>query len=157
MHIALKFPYEERVCLKRLITIIVILTIIISLAMVNCYATGNSILGELSDYGIMSSIDDFGTGYSSLSRERDLKVNCLKIDKSFVDKLLFLNPEETITGDIISMAHRLGHCVVAEGVEHEKQMQYLKAHGCEKIQGFLISKPLNEESALEFLKTNKYK
>ncbi|MGI6084138.1 MAG: EAL and GGDEF domain-containing protein, partial [Acetivibrionales bacterium] len=117
----------------------------------------NKILRKLSSYGIKSSIDDFGTGYSSLSRERDLEVDYLKIDKSFIDKLLFLNPEETVTGDIISMAHRMGHQVVAEGVEQEKQMQYLKAHGCDKIQGYLISKPLDEEAAIEFLKTNRFK
>ena len=100
---------------------------------------------------LASAIDDFGTGYSSLSREGELNVNCLKIDKAFIDKLLFLKNDETITGDIISLAHRLGHCVVAEGVEHEKQMQYLKDHGCDKIQGYLISKPLSEEMAVKFL------
>ncbi|KXL51777.1 phytochrome-like protein cph2 [Anaerotignum neopropionicum] len=111
----------------------------------------NKILGRLRDYGIRCSIDDFGTGYSSLSRERELNVSCLKIDKSFIDKLLFLSAEETITGDIISLAHKLGHSVVAEGVEHEKQLKYLKAYGCDKIQGYLISKPLSEEMAIKFL------
>lgn len=112
----------------------------------------NKILGRLSDYGIKCCIDDFGTGYSSLSRERELNVNCLKIDKAFISKLLFLKNEETITGDIISLAHRLGHSVVAEGVEHEKQLKYLKAYGCDKIQGYLISKPLPEDMAINFLK-----
>ncbi|NCC16584.1 MAG: EAL domain-containing protein [Clostridia bacterium] len=111
----------------------------------------NKILGRLRAYGIRCSIDDFGTGYSSLSRERELNVSCLKIDKSFIDKLLFLNTEETITSDIISLAHKLGHSVVAEGVEHEKQMKYLKACGCDKMQGYLISKPLFEEMAIKFL------
>jgi EAL domain-containing protein (putative c-di-GMP-specific phosphodiesterase class I) len=97
------------------------------------------------------SIDDFGTGYSSLSRERELKVSCLKIDKAFIDKLMYLKADEAITGDIISMAHRLGHSVVAEGVEHERQLQYLSAHGCDKIQGYLISRPLDEDKAIEFL------
>lgn len=111
----------------------------------------NKIIGQLGKYGIKCAIDDFGTGYSSLSRERELNVDCLKIDKSFIDKLLFLKNDETITGDIISLAHRLGHCVVAEGVEHEKQMKYLKDHGCDKIQGYLISKPLSEDMAIKFL------
>lgn len=111
----------------------------------------NRILSELSAYGIVCAIDDFGTGYSSLSRERELNVNCLKIDKSFIDKLLYLKPEQTITGDIISMAHRLGHCVVAEGVEQEQQLRYLKERNCDKIQGYLISKPLDEEAAIELL------
>ena len=112
----------------------------------------NRILGQLSDHGINTSIDDFGTGYSSLSRERELNVNCLKVDKSFIDRLMFLKPEETITSDIISMAHKLGHVVVAEGVEHERQMEYLRIHGCDKIQGYLISRPLDPEAALEFVR-----
>ena len=119
------------------------------------YQEINSILGDLQALGMQIAIDDFGTGYSSLARERELNVNCLKIDKSFVDKLLRLSPEQAITGDIISMAHKLGHCVVAEGVEHESQRQYLKAHGCDKIQGYLISRPLDQDAALDFLGTEK--
>lgn len=116
------------------------------------YQEVNRILGELKDSGIHIAIDDFGTGYSSLARERELNINCLKIDKYFIDKLLSLKPEEAITGDIISMAHKLGHCIIAEGVEHEKQRQYLLSHGCDKIQGYLISKPLDGEAAIELLK-----
>ncbi|HDP76782.1 MAG TPA: EAL domain-containing protein [Mesotoga infera] len=112
----------------------------------------NRILGELSNSGIHIAIDDFGTGYSSLARERDLNVNCLKIDRSFIDRLMYLRAEDTITSDIISMAHKLGHCAIAEGVEHEKQREYLKRWGCDKIQGYLISRPLDEEAAIEFLK-----
>ncbi|HQN28230.1 MAG TPA: EAL domain-containing protein, partial [Mesotoga sp.] len=117
------------------------------------YEEMNRILGKLSDSGIHIAIDDFGTGYSSLARERDLNVNCLKIDKSFINRLMYLKSEEAITSDIISMAHKLGHCVVAEGVEYQKQREYLERWGCDKIQGYLISKPLNEEAAIEFLKT----
>jgi EAL domain-containing protein (putative c-di-GMP-specific phosphodiesterase class I) len=58
---------------------------------------------------------------------------------------------KAITGDIISMAHKMGHCVVAEGVEWDVQKQYLIANGCDKIQGFLVSKPLHEQEALELL------
>lgn len=112
----------------------------------------NKILGELKAYGIQIAIDDFGTGYSSLARERELAVDCIKIDKYFIDKLLSLNEDEAITGDIISMAQKLGHYVIAEGVEHERQKQYLKKHGCDKIQGYLISKPIDEEAAFETLK-----
>jgi EAL domain-containing protein (putative c-di-GMP-specific phosphodiesterase class I) len=119
------------------------------------YERIDDLMNELNRYGITFSIDDFGTGYSSLSRERELSVSCLKIDKLFIDKLEYLNPEQTITGDIISMAHRLGHCVVAEGVEHEKQLRYLKEHGCDEVQGYLISKPLDEEDAIAFLGNEK--
>lgn len=112
----------------------------------------NKILKKLKELEIRIAIDDFGTGYSSLSRERELNVNCLKIDKIFIDKLMIFKEEEAITGDIISMAHKLGHYVIAEGVEYEKQRQYLRKYGCDKIQGYLISKPLNENAAIELIK-----
>lgn len=107
----------------------------------------NSILGELQASGVKIAIDDFGTGYSSLARERELNINYLKLDKSFTDKLEVLGEEIDITSDIISMAHKLGHIVVAEGVETEKQRNILKKYGCDKIQGFLISQCLYEEEA----------
>lgn len=115
------------------------------------YQDINIILCGLKDYGIHIAIDDFGKGYSSLSRERELKVDCLKIDKIFIDKLLAIGPEKAITSDIISIAHKMGHCAVAEGVEHQIQKQYLQGFGCDKIQGYLISKPLDEEAAIELL------
>lgn len=116
------------------------------------YQEINRILGKLKSCGIKIAIDDFGTEYSSLARERELNVNCLKIDKSFIDKLLYLNEEEAITSDIISMAHKLGHCVIAEGIEHEVQKQYLENNGCDKIQGYLIGKPMYEKEAIELLR-----
>lgn len=115
------------------------------------YEEINATLAKLKSCGMKIAIDDFGTGYSSLARERELNANCLKIDKFFIDKLLFLCDEEAITGDIISMAHKLGHCVIAEGVEDERQLNYLKHHGCDKIQGYLIGKPLSERDALEII------
>jgi len=115
----------------------------------------NRKLGELKASGIRIAIDDFGTGYSSLSRESELNINCLKIDKYFIDKLLSLSTEEAITGDIISMAHKLGHCVVAEGVEYDKQRQYLVDCGCDKIQGYMISRPLDYDEAIMLLKGNR--
>ncbi|PNE20241.1 hypothetical protein V511_09695 [Mesotoga sp. Brook.08.YT.4.2.5.1] len=111
----------------------------------------NRILGKLSDIGIHTAIDDFGIGYSSFARERDLNVNCLKIDKSFIERLQYLESDDAITSDIISMAHKLGHCTIAEGVEHERQKEYLEKWGCDRIQGHLISKPLDEEDAIKFL------
>ncbi|WP_293896669.1 EAL domain-containing protein [Sphaerochaeta sp. UBA5856] len=116
------------------------------------YQDINRVLGQLQSLGIQIAIDDFGTGYSSLARERELNINCLKIDKSFIDKLMTLTEEQAITGDIISMAHKLGHCVVAEGIEHEKQLQYLRKFNCDKIQGYLISRPVDDKAALALLK-----
>jgi len=115
----------------------------------------NNIFSKLKDLGLHIAIDDFGTGFSSLARERELNVDCLKIDKYFIDKLTEVNEHEAITGDIISMAHRLGHCAIAEGVEHEDQKQYLLAHGCDRIQGYLVGRPLNEEEAFKLLAKQK--
>lgn len=116
------------------------------------YPKINQVLGELKGIGINISIDDFGTGYSSLARVRELNVNCLKIDKLFIDKLLTLKHKQSITGDIIAMAHKLDYKVIAEGVEEESQLQYLREQGCDEIQGYLISKPIDEETSFEFLK-----
>ncbi len=111
----------------------------------------NSVINLLRAAGLKILMDDFGTGYSSFSRARELNIDYLKVDKSFIDKLLVLKPEEAITGDIISMAHKLNDIVIAEGVEYEKQFSYLRDHGCDKIQGYLISKPLDQDVALDFL------
>lgn len=119
------------------------------------YEEVNRIIQRLREAGIHLSIDDFGTGYSSLAREEELKVNCLKIDKHFIDRLLEPDLDRAITGDIISMAHRLGHCAVAEGVEVEAQKQYLIAHGCDRMQGFLFSRALDEDAALALLKRDR--
>ncbi|HPG19951.1 MAG TPA: EAL domain-containing protein, partial [Flexilinea sp.] len=115
----------------------------------------NRTLSQAKTLGIKLAIDDFGKGYSSLAREQELNANCLKIDKYFIDKLMSLEDEETITGDIISIGHKLGHCVIAEGVEYEKQLHYLKKHHCDKIQGYLFSKPLDQEAALELIQNSK--
>ena len=110
----------------------------------------NRVLGILKDAGLSIAIDDFGTVFSLQGVE--LNINCLKIDKAFIDNLLLHDPSKAIIGDIVSMAQRFGHCVIAEGVEHESQKQYLIGCGCDKIQGYLISKPLDEEDAIEILK-----
>jgi len=112
----------------------------------------NIVLRQLKKTGIKIALDDFGTGYSSLARERELSVDYIKIDKTFINKLLVYNPEEAITGDIISMAHKLSHKVIAEGVEEENQKLYLMNSGCDMVQGFLLSKPLAEEQAIELVK-----
>ncbi len=118
------------------------------------YENINNIVSKLREEGISVYIDDFGTGYSSLSRVKELGVDCLKIDKSFIDNLLDKDPDKSITSDIISMSHRVGSLTIAEGVEEENQLEYLRDNDCDKIQGYLISKPLDEELALEFLKNN---
>ncbi|SHJ15372.1 sensor domain-containing protein [Parasporobacterium paucivorans] len=116
------------------------------------YEAVNERLGRIKTFGVRVAIDDFGTGYSSLARARELNADYLKIDKCFVDNLLTLSSDETIVGDIISMAHRMGHCVVAEGVEDERQYQYLKEHGCDYIQGYYFSRALAPEKVMELIK-----
>ncbi|MGI6358418.1 MAG: putative bifunctional diguanylate cyclase/phosphodiesterase [Bacillota bacterium] len=116
------------------------------------YEVTNRKLSELQSLGILVAIDDYGTGYSSLARGRELRVNCIKIDKSFIDHLLLQQPERMIAGTIIAMAHRMGHSVVAEGVESGQQLEYLRRHGCDLVQGYHFSKPLPPAEALEFLK-----
>ena len=111
----------------------------------------NRVIKKLRKAGFQIAIDDFGIGYSSLYREKELEVDCMKIDKYFIDGLINADMNKAITCDIISMAHKLGHCTIAEGVEHDIQLQYLEKHGCDKIQGYLISKPLDEKEAIEFL------
>jgi EAL domain-containing protein (putative c-di-GMP-specific phosphodiesterase class I)/GGDEF domain-containing protein len=119
------------------------------------YEIINHIIHKLRDYGLRIAIDDFGTGYSSLARVEEMNVHCLKIDKYFIDMLLNAKLNKVITSDIISMAHKLENYTIAEGVEHECQLQYLKEHDCDNIQGYFISRPLDEEVALELLKEYK--
>lgn len=115
------------------------------------YDKVNEIIGQLRLIGIHIAIDDFGKGYSSLAAELGLQANCLKIDKFFIDSIMTTDPDKAITSDIISMAHKLGHYVIAEGVEHELQKKYLVNCGCEKVQGFLFSKPVNKDEAISLL------
>ena len=92
--------------------------------------------------GVTLAIDDFGTGYSSFSYLRQFHVKKLKIDRSFISDVA-TNPDgAAITAAIISMAKSLHLRVIAEGVENEAQMSFLRAQQCDEIQGFYFSKPL---------------
>ena len=115
------------------------------------YESINRAIGQLRELGIRFAIDDFGVGYSSLARERELNVDSIKLDKYFADDLLTHNENEIIVGDIISMMHKFGHTVVAEGVECEEQKEYLIRNDCDYLQGYLFSKPVNMEKAFELL------
>lgn len=115
------------------------------------YAEINKRLDELKELGIRIAIDDFGTGYSSLARERELHVDILKIDRYFIHDLTRVSPENTLMGDIISMAHKMGHTVIAEGVEWEEQRQYLVEQNCDLFQGYLFGKPVADDDAIALL------
>lgn len=111
----------------------------------------NDKLNALRDAGIGVSLDDFGTGFSSLSRLRNLSVDSIKLDRTFVMKIQGPEDRKMMSEDIISMAHKNGLKVVAEGVETEGQRAYLERHRCDILQGYLFSKPLPEKEALKFL------
>lgn len=100
---------------------------------------------EIKAMGIKLALDDFGTGYSSLNYLRNIPLDVLKIDKSFVDEITTSKVLSEIVDSIISMAHALDITVVAEGVETENQLTVLKEKGCDLIQGYYYSKPLNLE------------
>jgi EAL domain-containing protein (putative c-di-GMP-specific phosphodiesterase class I) len=99
-------------------------------------------LQGLRDDGVHIHIDDFGTGYSSLSYLKQLPLDTLKIDRSFISQLETSGVDETIVGTILTLARGLGLHVVAEGVETPAQLQVLGRHGCEFAQGFYFSRPL---------------
>ena len=103
-----------------------------------------STLMKLKAIGVSITVDDFGTGYSSLSYLARLPIQGVKIDQRFVHGLEKNKSDEAITQAIIAMSHSLGLRVIAEGVETAAQFEFLKAHGCEEAQGYLISRPLEE-------------
>jgi EAL domain-containing protein (putative c-di-GMP-specific phosphodiesterase class I) len=124
-----------------------------SLLLANADVT-SSVIQELKAMGLTLAIDDFGTGYSSFSYLRQFRVSRLKIDRSFVRDVA-VNPDDAaITSAIISMAKSLNLKVIAEGVENEAQMSFLRAHECDEIQGYYFSKPLAVDQVADKLRLN---
>jgi diguanylate cyclase (GGDEF)-like protein/PAS domain S-box-containing protein len=108
-----------------------------------------TILTELKAIGVRLSLDDFGTGRASLGYLKWLPVDSLKIDQSFVHNITTGTYDDTIVSTIIAMAKGANKCVVAEGVETEKQLKFLQAHGCDEAQGYYFCAPM---AAAEFAK-----
>jgi len=109
-------------------------------------------LKALRDLGVRLAIDDFGTGYSSLSYLKLLPIQALKLDKSFVRDIETDSNDVAICTATIALAHSLGLAVVAEGVESEAQRLLLASHQCDFMQGYLFSRPLPPDAALEFVR-----
>ncbi len=107
---------------------------------VNIYALAN-----LKSLGIRIAVDDFGTGYSSLGYLKHFPIDAIKLDHMFVRGLPDDEHDTAITSAVIGMAHSLGLEVVAEGVENDEQLEFLRRLGCNCVQGYLLSKPLSEE------------
>ena len=124
--------------------------------LVSLFETANDVLKQLCDIGITIALDDFGTGYSSLNYLKQFPINCLKIDKSFIDEIYNNNKDYAITGSIIDLVHNLDITTVAEGVETEGQFDSLHTMKCDLIQGFLMSKPLSETQAVDFIEKYNY-
>lgn len=108
-------------------------------------------LETLKSLGIRLALDDFGTGYSSLTYLQQLPVQTLKIDKSFIDSIRENGSQKTIIGTIVEMAHQMNMKVVAEGVETDEQLTFLEKSQCDFVQGYLFSRPVPEQDALQFL------
>jgi len=111
-----------------------------------------SVVQKLKAMGLTLAIDDFGTGYSSFGYLRQFQASKLKIDRSFIRDVA-VNPDDAaITAAIISMAKSLKLRVIAEGVETEEQMTFLRAHKCDEIQGYYFSKPLAVDKVADKLR-----
>jgi len=115
------------------------------------YKESIDVICRLKETGISIALDDFGTGYSSLAQLKNLPIDSLKIDRSFIDELSKNRSDEHIIEAIVSLSQKFGIKVIAEGVETEEQINFLKSSGCDIVQGYYISKPLSFNNLKLFL------
>lgn len=109
-------------------------------------------LDQIKKMGVKISIDDFGTGYSSFRYLKTFPIDTLKIDRSFIQDLPHSAHNASLVASMIDMGHSLGLSVLAEGVETEEQVQFLKAHDCDRAQGFFFAKPQSLDALMPALK-----
>lgn len=119
------------------------------------FEDAKKLFAEMSKEGFTFSLDDFGTGFSSLSYLKTLPISELKIDKSFIDGITVNESDATICNATIGMAKKLGLEVVAEGVEHQEQFDWLVSEGCDLMQGYLMSKPVSFDEFRGLLLANR--
>lgn len=114
-----------------------------------------AVMNALHARGIRMSIDDFGTGYSSLSYLKKFKISKIKIDQSFVRDITTDPDDKAIVGAIIKMAENLNMATLAEGVETQAQLDYLREQGCDQVHGYFFCRPLSPEQFIEFVEENR--
>lgn len=119
--------------------------------------TAIHIMQEVKETGVSIAIDDFGTGYSSLAYIKRFPIDVLKVDRSFVMDIPQDQNDMAITAAVIAMAHKLSLEVVAEGVETEEQLHFLRRNNCDEGQGYLFSRPLSLGQLYQFLRENEHK
>jgi len=123
-------------------------------AIMDNLASAATVLAELEQLGITIAVDDFGTGYSSLSYLKTFSIHCLKIDRSFIRDIPGDENDTAIVRTIIALAGSLGLTVVAEGVETQAQLAYLRANRCDQVQGYLFSRPLPPDECIELMRAS---
>ncbi len=112
------------------------------------------VLVKLKDMGVRLAIDDFGTGYSSLSNLKRFPLDTIKVDRTFIGDIPSDTEDMAITSAIIAMGRSLGLTIVAEGVETEEQLDFLREHACDEYQGYYFSKPIDGRDFTELLRTH---
>lgn len=109
------------------------------------------LFSEIRELGIRIALDDFGCGYSSLTYLKNLPMDVLKIDKSFIDDILSADEKDCIVGLIITLMKQLEFKVIAEGIETKEQLDYINKYNCDLFQGYLVSKPIPKEQIIQLL------
>jgi EAL domain-containing protein (putative c-di-GMP-specific phosphodiesterase class I) len=110
-----------------------------------------SVMKQANELGVTVALDDFGTGYSSLSYLRQLPVDVIKLDRSFIDPTTESEESRHIVDSVIDLAHKLNKTVVAEGIETKEHLAFLQGCSCDSAQGFLLSRPIDEAELPDIL------